>query len=1344
MRRSLVVLIALFLPFSATTVLAGGVITSGTTVSGSVAGPTYLESWTFSGVSGQRILVNAVTTSGLLNTQIVLKQPGGAIVGDSGGADQLDVQLAATGTFTLEIRDIGLNDAGTYEVNFTNLTGGPLSGGGDTDGGAIASADVMTGTISGVADMDCFTFSGISGQRVLIDAIATGGTGFDTYMILYPPNGGSYAAYATADFIDFQLNASGTWTVAVMDYGADVAGSYSISLLNLQAGPLTSVADTDGGPIDSDQILTGQMQASADMDAFTFFAFGGSRVLITGVATGGTLNTNLLLYAPGGAAAVTTSGGQDYLDVQTPVTGVYTLVVTDVGLDAPGSYTISMNNVTAGPYTSGGDSNGGLVASGTVKSGTISGIGDQDVYTFTGTFGDRVILDLAETAGVGFNAQMVVYSPNGGSYATYTSSNRLDWQLNASGIWAVVFQDVGFDTPGSYSFSLLNVTSGPLTTDTDKDGGAFSSNAVKNASFQQGQDMDAYTFTGVAGHRVLLTAVATGGGSHNTDLYLYPPGGGPAESASSGDYLSVQLAANGTYTFVVGDLGSDNPGTYTVSRVDLTSGPYSDVADPDGGAIASATVKSGSITGVGDLDAYTFTGNSGDRVLIDGMETSGVGFSMTIVLYPPTGGDYYTYATASRLDTQLNASGTWTILIEDNGFDTAGSYDLSMLNVTAGPLTGGSDTDGGAVVSDDIRNGQLQQGVDFDAYTFTGVAGHRMYFTAVATGGGTHNTNMTLYPPDGGAYEGTTSGDYLDTALLASGTYTLVIEDYGNDNPGAYTMSLVDLTSGPYTSGSDVDGGAIASSTVKTGTTSGVGDLDVYTFTGNAGQHVLIDFAKTAGASYQPYITLYPPNGGSYVTYATSGRLDYQLAATGTFSVLVYDSGFDGDGSYELSLLNLQGGPLTNGTDTDGGAITSNIIKTGSFQQVTDMDAYTFNGVAGQRVVIAAVATGGGGQNTELSLYPPNGGGAEAITSGDRVDVQLARTGTYTMVVEEYSKAATGGYTVSFVNLGNGPFVGGGDTDGGPVASNQIVAGTISGVADLDAYQFNATYGDRILAVAVATAGVNFNTTMYLYPPGGGAAIIGTSGDQIDVQLNTSGTWTLLVEDSGDDTPGSYSFSLLNLSAGPYSGNGETDGGPLTDNVTVPASMIGVADTDGYTFYGLAGRTCNITALTTSGLMDTHIVLYPPGGAGAVLNTTSDTAAPVLTQDGYYTLVVQDYANDNTGNYTVKVHQTGAAVTGVGDAPPAELALHPAVPSPFSQSTRVDYDLPGPDRVSIGVYDVTGARIRTLADGARSAGRFAATWDGRDDAGRRVASGVYYLRMQTRSGVKNQKVVLVR
>lgn len=779
------------------------------------------------------------------------------------------------------------------------------------------------------------------------------------------------------------------------------------------------------------------------------------------------------------------------------------------------------------------------MSSADVKTGTISGVGDLDAFTFQGSFGDRVVIDAVATSGAGFNTAFVLYPPNGGGNATYTTGDRLEYQLTTTGTWTILVEDNGNDTAGGYSLSLLNVTFGPLKNGADADGGPIASNEIKNGQFNQGVDFDAFTFTGAVGQRVLITGVATGGGAQNTSFELYPPGGGAAEAATnSGDGMDWQLLTSGTYTIVMEDYGNDNPGGYTISYLNLTAGPLTGGGDPDGGPITSASVKTGSISGVGDLDAFTFTGTIGDRILIDGVATAGAGFNTVFVLYPPNGGSYATYTTSDRLEYQLTSTGTWTILMEDNANDTAGNYELSMLNVTSGPITTGADPDGGAIISNQIKTGQFNQGVDFDAYTFSGSAGNRVIFTGLATGAGTHNTTMTLYPPNGGAAENASnSGDAIDWQLLQSGTYTVVIEDYGDDNTGTYSISMLNLTAGPLTDGADPDGGPITSAGYKTGTMSGVGDLDAFTFTGNIGDRVLMDAVATSGASFNTVFVLYPPNGGSYATYTTGDRLEYQLTSTGTWTILVYDNGFDNTGSYELSLLNITAGPITNGSDTDGGPILSNEIKNGQFNQGVDFDAFTFSGTAGQRVVLVGVATSVAGQNTTMTLYPPGGGGNEgASNSGDKLDVQLQHTGTYTVVVEDYGNDNAGTYSLSYLNVTGGPLTNVADANGGPITSNQVLSGTVSDVGDMDAYTFSGTFGQRVLVIAVETAGAGFNTDIVVYPPNGGAAVIYTASDRVDFLMNATGTWTVMIEDNGNDIAGSYTMSLLNLTAGPYSG----------------------------------------------------------------------------------------------------------------------------------------------------------------------------------------------------------------
>ena len=101
--------------------------------------------------------------------------------------------------------------------------------------------------------------------------------------------------------------------------------------------------------------------------------------------------------------------------------------------------------------------------------------------------------------------------------------------------------------------------------------------------------------------------------------------------------------------------------------------------------------------------------------------------------------------------------------------------------------------------------------------------------------------------------------------------------------------------------------------------------------------------------------------------------------------------------------------------------------------------------------------------------------------------------------------------------------------------------------------------------------------------------------------------------------------------------------------------------------------------------------------------------------------------------------------TGVAAGGPAPgLLLQPCAPNPFRSATTLSFSLPGNDRVRIGIYDVQGRQIRQLADERLAGGRNTVAWDGKDEAGRSVVSGVYFWKLKASSGEATQRMVLLR
>lgn len=83
-------------------------------------------------------------------------------------------------------------------------------------------------------------------------------------------------------------------------------------------------------------------------------------------------------------------------------------------------------------------------------------------------------------------------------------------------------------------------------------------------------------------------------------------------------------------------------------------------------------------------------------------------------------------------------------------------------------------------------------------------------------------------------------------------------------------------------------------------------------------------------------------------------------------------------------------------------------------------------------------------------------------------------------------------------------------------------------------------------------------------------------------------------------------------------------------------------------------------------------------------------------------------------------------------------------PNPFNPSTTITYGLAKQERVTIAIYNVNGALVRTLVSDSKPAGWYDVNWDGRDQSGRAVASGIYFSQMRAGSFSDSKKLVLLK
>jgi serine protease AprX len=93
---------------------------------------------------------------------------------------------------------------------------------------------------------------------------------------------------------------------------------------------------------------------------------------------------------------------------------------------------------------------------------------------------------------------------------------------------------------------------------------------------------------------------------------------------------------------------------------------------------------------------------------------------------------------------------------------------------------------------------------------------------------------------------------------------------------------------------------------------------------------------------------------------------------------------------------------------------------------------------------------------------------------------------------------------------------------------------------------------------------------------------------------------------------------------------------------------------------------------------------------------------------------------------------------------PEEFVLCQNYPNPFNAQTCIQYQLPKATKVFLAIYNVLGQRVSVLADDLRPAGRYRVIWDGRDNHGLEVASGIYFTRLQAGEFAITKKMVLIR
>jgi len=144
-------------------------------------------------------------------------------------------------------------------------------------------------------------------------------------------------------------------------------------------------------------------------------------------------------------------------------------------------------------------------------------------------------------------------------------------------------------------------------------------------------------------------------------------------------------------------------------------------------------------------------------------------------------------------------------------------------------------------------------------------------------------------------------------------------------------------------------------------------------------------------------------------------------------------------------------------------------------------------------------------------------------------------------------------------------------------------------------------------------------------------------------------------------------------------------------------------------------------------------------------NSTEDVGLQYLFNE-FYDATANELVNGLAIKFTTKAPSV-VSVDGGGetqDLIPTAYSLEQNYPNPFNPETRISYSLPEQAYVKLSIYDINGTLVKTLQDGNQSTGKYESVWNGKNDFGIKVGSGVYFYRIQANSFVKTRKMILLK
>lgn len=199
-----------------------------------------------------------------------------------------------------------------------------------------------------------------------------------------------------------------------------------------------------------------------------------------------------------------------------------------------------------------------------------------------------------------------------------------------------------------------------------------------------------------------------------------------------------------------------------------------------------------------------------------------------------------------------------------------------------------------------------------------------------------------------------------------------------------------------------------------------------------------------------------------------------------------------------------------------------------------------------------------------------------------------------------------------------------------------------------------------------------------------------------------------------------------------FSSTGPTNDGRIKPDVVAPGVDVYVARPDSGFWSGSGTSFATpLTAGVAALVLSAHPGLTPMQVRDALRNTASNASTP----NNFYgwgevnALAAADYIDTTNG---------------MPPRPVTDFVLYQNFPNPFNGITTIRYDVPEETTVSLTIYSVLGEKVKSLIDGTCMVGQNKIPWDGKNDNGYHLPSGVYFVTFRTPYFTKTSKIILLR